>query len=370
MKKILRLVFFICCAVPVSLQAQLTWPLGINGFILPRCDRMPPTTPTSCTKTAVTTTSNPGFFDDAATWNPSGVPGMNDIVCIPEGFHVKVKSGNRPYPALIIPCGTTFTNTSNNPRLAIFICGTLEFENSGKLNLGCGSVIQIFATTGTIIAAQGNSDVISIGEKPVWGQNNSTLTGPTTITYGGIGQGVLSVSLKSFEAKLNTPFESIIRWTTSSEFNSKEFIVEKSTDAVNWNAIQTISAKGNSNSESYYSLVDKQLSSGTNYYRLKQVDTDGKSVYSETVAVLNKTKNRIAVYPNPAIANATLYTSDVIGRNQIVQLYNMNGAFIQNLNPTTSNVLHFSTMHLSPGLYLIRITENGKTIAETKLIKQ
>jgi hypothetical protein len=48
----------------------------------------------------------------------------------------------------------------------------------------------------------------------------------------------------------------------------------------------------------------------------------------------------------------------------------MNGAFIRNLSSTGSNVIHFSTMHLSPGLYLVRVVENGKTIAETKLIKQ
>jgi hypothetical protein len=329
---------------------------------------MPPNSPTSCTKTA--TNNGNGYFDDPATWSPNGVPGIDDIVCIPAGINVKVKGGNKPYPTLGTSCGTTFTNTANNPRLAIFICGTLEFESSGKLNLGCGSVIQVFTPTGTIIAAQGNSDIISIGNNPVWGPNNSTLNGPTIITGGGISNGVLSVSLKSFEAKLKTPFEALIRWSTSSEVNSKEFIVEKSTDASKWVVLQSIAAKGNSNSESYYSIVDKQLSTGTNYYRLKQVDVDGKSVYSETVTILNKTKNKITVYPNPAIANATLYTSDVIGSNRSVQLYNMNGALLQNLRSNGSNVLQFSTDHLSPGLYLIRIIENGKTIEQVSLMKQ
>lgn len=334
---------------------------------------MPPNAPTSCTKTAIV---NNGLFSNAATWSPAGVPSVDDIVCIPAGITVLVK--NPVYTNLTTPCTTTYTNTPATPRLAIFICGILDFESSGKLNLGCGSVIQVFAPTGLIRAANGNSDQIKIGDRIVWGGSNNDVPGPAYINLcptpnqngNCVSNGVLSVQLKTFEAKLNTPFEASIRWSTSSEVNSKEFILEKSTDASKWVVLQSIAAKGNSNSESYYSIVDKQLSNGANFYRLKQVDLDEKAVYSEIVTILNKTKNKIAVYPNPAVSNTTLYTSDVLGRNQIVQLYNINGAFIQNLNPTSSNVLHFGTGHLSPGLYLIRIVENGKTIAETKLIKQ
>jgi hypothetical protein len=372
MKIILRLFILVCFILPLGLRAQTLWPFGIPGFILPTCDKM--ASPTSCTKTA-----RSGNYDDPNIWTPVGVPRQDAIVCIPEGVTVTVRGGNTsPYGNLTQSCTDVYTNTFNNPRIAIYICGRLEFEQGGKLNLGCGSVIQIFAPNGRLISAQGNSDIISIGSTAVWGQNNSTVPGPAFVhlcpnpsqTGSCVSNGVLSVVFKSFEAKLQGPYQALLQWTTSSEFNSKEFTVEKSIDAQNWTPFRTIPAKGNSTTESFYSITDQQLTTGTTYYRLKQRNTSGNTDYSNVISVNARANGKLTVYPNPAGANATLYTSDVIGRNQDIQLYNMNGAFIQTLSSNGSNVLHFGTSHLSPGLYLIRIVENGKTIAETKLIKQ
>jgi hypothetical protein len=364
MKKYLPLLILICFALPVSLTAQI-WPLGIPN--LPTgCS--PSMNMVRCTKTAI----NNGDWKNPATWSPNGVPDSNAIVCIPAGITVEINNPTyNPVPSTSPCTGSIYTNNSSTPRLAIFICGTLDFKAGGKLNLGCGSVLSILPSSGRIIPARGNSDVIQIGEKEVWGRDNDTVKAPSQINYGGGPfTGVLTASFKSIEAKLQTPYEAFITWITASEVNSKEFILEKSKDAINWIAVQKIAAKGNSNTETFYTLSDKNLTGGTTYYRIKQLGEEGKAEFSDVTSVTNNLRGRIAVYPNPAVSNASLYCSDLIARNQSVQLYNMNGAFIQTLSSNGSNVLHFGTSHLSPGLYLIRIVENGKTIAETKLIKQ
>lgn len=362
MNKNLRLFFAVLLFFPIHLLGQM-WPYNIPN--LPRCNTMPPNTPTSCTKTAVV---NNGDWEDAATWSPTGVPSIDAIVCIPSGITVRVNTPT--YTPASVPCGTTYTNTIATPRLAIFVCGIIDFKAGGKLNLGCGSVIQVWGPNGRILAANGNSDQIQIGGTVVWGGVNNNINGPAIVTGGGVQNGTLAVTLNELTAELKTPFEVVVKWSTGSEINSKEFIVEKSADGKNWTALKTVDAKGNSNSISQYSITDRLPFIGVNYYRLKQVDFNGAVEYSSITSITNRTRGKIVVFPNPATSQATLYSSDIISRSQTIQVFNMNGSFVQNLPFNGGNVLQFNTTHLSPGLYLIRISENGKTVTETKLIKQ
>ena len=91
-------------------------------------------------------------------------------------------------------------------------------------------------------------------------------------------------------------------WKTATEVNMSRFIVQRSSDQINFELVGQIAANGNSNSEKSYTYTDKSLSSGTYYYRLKMVDNDGNVTYSSTVIVaialpsINKLSN---CYPNP-----------------------------------------------------------------------
>ena len=353
---------YVLVTFPFLAIAQV-WPLNIPN--LPRgCS--PSMNTATCTKTAVL---NNGDWKNPNTWSPAGLPGVDDIVCIPINITVQVNTPT--YDAVSTQCGNTFTNNINTPRLAILVGGTIDFKAGGKLNLGCGSALSILPSSGKILAANGNSDQIQIGDRVVWGgANNVDINAPANITYGGIGQGVLNTAFKSIAAKIQSPFQASVSWQTSSEINSSEFILEKSADAVNWISVHTISAKGTNNSESAYVVIDYHLLRGTTYYRVKEVNHTGIAEYSSVTSVLNNPKGNITIYPNPAVSSATLYMNDVLNNHQIIQLHNINGALIQNLNYTGGNTLRFNTTHLSPGLYLIRITENGKTISEIKLLKQ
>jgi len=67
----------------------------------------------------------------------------------------------------------------------------------------------------------------------------------------------------------------IVKWKTLTESNNKEFYILKSTDAVHWNKIVTVSGAGNSDHEINYTFKDDFPARGLNYYRLVQVDYDG-----------------------------------------------------------------------------------------------
>lgn len=96
----------------------------------------------------------------------------------------------------------------------------------------------------------------------------------------------------------------LLEWTTASETNNRGFFLERSVDGKNFSAIAFIASKGlegNSNALLGYAFVDGKPSGGSNFYRLRQQDRDGRISYSNTV-LLSRNTNRVsmsAVYPNP-----------------------------------------------------------------------
>lgn len=113
---------------------------------------------------------------------------------------------------------------------------------------------------------------------------------------------VLPVKLVSFEA---SPFKSgkvKLDWVTATETNNDYFEVHHSRDGLNWKIIKKIAGAGNSDSELSYSFVDESPYEGMNYYRLNQVDFDGKNEFSlvrMAEVVLAHDVTRISSYPNP-----------------------------------------------------------------------
>jgi autotransporter-associated beta strand protein len=94
---------------------------------------------------------------------------------------------------------------------------------------------------------------------------------------------VLPVSWKSFTGREKNGHVEL-NWETASEQNTKDFVVEHSTNAIGWKAIGSVSAAGSSSSIRSYSFLHSQPSM-KNYYRLLQRDLDGKQSYSSIVNV-------------------------------------------------------------------------------------
>jgi hypothetical protein len=73
-----------------------------------------------------------------------------------------------------------------------------------------------------------------------------------------------------------------VKWTSASENNNDFFTVEKSSDGVNYTELEKIKGAGNSNTLEEYTCYDAHPAIGKNYYKLKQTDYDGKSIYCKT----------------------------------------------------------------------------------------
>jgi len=116
-----------------------------------------------------------------------------------------------------------------------------------------------------------------------------------------------------------------LKWQTASERNSARFEAERSPDGQRFGRIGEVAAQGTTASPTDYALLDEKLPAGTAtlYYRLRQVDTDGKTVHSPVRAVQVGSKALLILWPNPAhgevrvpgaTAGAPLEVFDATGR--------------------------------------------------------
>ncbi len=109
-------------------------------------------------------------------------------------------------------------------------------------------------------------------------------TGDDLIVFGSSTDAVLPIDLVKFEAEKIKEKVKLV-WLTASEFNNDKFILEKSLDAKNFEAIAEIEGAGTSKELNTYELIDHEPYSGTSYYRLTQVDLNGKSTSFEPISV-------------------------------------------------------------------------------------
>lgn len=91
-----------------------------------------------------------------------------------------------------------------------------------------------------------------------------------------------------------------LTWSTASETDNELFRVERSLDLTDWANIAELPGAGNSASLLDYRAIDPAPAQGVNYYRLRQIDTDGTSTVSDMVAVHVRSAARLSAFPNPA----------------------------------------------------------------------
>ncbi len=157
-----------------------------------------------------------------------------------------------------------------------------------------------------------------------------------------------------------------LSWTTASETNNDYFEIQHSKDGQIFETIGKVKGNGNSTETQNYTYLHSNVSAKDSYYRLKQVDYDGRYEYSSIVSVGLDTENLkpLAIAPNPVTDmlnvfglddDATYKITDFAGRQYL-------SGFI-----APGQTLEVSS--LNSGFYLVTI-QNGTSVSSFKMIKQ
>jgi Secretion system C-terminal sorting domain len=171
--------------------------------------------------------------------------------------------------------------------------------------------------------------------------------------------GALPITFVYFDAKKDKT-TSLLSWVTSSEINSLQFDVERSNNAVFFTKIGSVKATGNSTNAISYDFVDKNPTSGINYYRLKQIDRDGKFIYTPTRSVLfdASDNNKFKYYPNPTSGMLTIELPNLSSNEmKVINIINAAGATVNQLKirDNINNTIELDLSNYSKGIYFIQL---------------
>ncbi|TXI83350.1 MAG: T9SS type A sorting domain-containing protein, partial [Crocinitomicaceae bacterium] len=156
----------------------------------------------------------------------------------------------------------------------------------------------------------------------------------------------------------------VINWQTLSEHNSAYFEVQKSVDAIGFEAIGSIDAAGNSSDLLTYSFVDDEKNELV-YYRLKQVDFDGKFAYSQILSLENATKT--VFYPNPS--NGSINVS-IANDNSTVSIVNSMGTIVYQVAFSEKGNYLIDLKHHAKGVYWLEVISNEDTHIEQLILSE
>jgi subtilisin family serine protease len=186
---------------------------------------------------------------------------------------------------------------------------------------------------------------------------------------------MIPVELSSFTASANENSVTL-NWSTATETNNSGFSVERKT-ALNevWKEIGFVPGFGTTTERMNYSFADENLRMGSYSYRLKQIDFDGKTEYSEAIIVEIASPEQFVLlqnYPNPFNPSTTISFSIPQASNVKVEIYNVVGERVASLVNQTFEAgyhnLNFDASNLPSGTYIYQLKANGQngSFVETK----
>jgi len=185
--------------------------------------------------------------------------------------------------------------------------------------------------------------------------------------------GILPVTLVNFDGFAELHGNRLI-WTTQTETNNDYFIIQKSSNSKDFIDVGVVDGQGNSNIINNYSFMDKSSSPEISYYRLKQMDFDGRFEYSKIITISSKKNVEVSIYPNPTSGNLFF---DITGNdNQLVTIIysDVIGAVHKEVIQTIEGKNTYQTTEftkLNSGIYFIQmLNSNNEVIKHQKIVKK
>ncbi|MGI4871784.1 MAG: DUF6923 family protein [Janthinobacterium lividum] len=193
-----------------------------------------------------------------------------------------------------------------------------------------------------------------------------------------LGATPLPVALVSFTAAAAPGRRVQLAWATASEVNSHHFEVQHSREGNTFTTIGQVASRGTTSRASTYSLTDAAPSAGpTHYYRLRQVDQDGRSTFSPVQAVTlapGASVGPLTVLPNPSTGDnlsVQVQYEGPVAMPAVLTVYGLLGQAVCTqavvLQPGTTTLI--PTTRLVPGVYLFSLGGNDSlAIPRTRVL--
>ncbi len=232
----------------------------------------------------------------------------------------------------------------------------------GLTDIGCANLLgnngsETLNLTGLVINQLYYFRIFGIGNNAGVRTGQYTFCGTTDLG----SNFVLPLTFISFSVNENDN-KALLNWTSASKINNDYFDIEKSENGTDFFSIGKVK-KSNINSQNAdYSFVDENVQSPITYYRLKQVDTDGKFTYSTIINLKkqNSKKNSMSIFPNPVQDKINIKLQSNSNSASLLKIINEFGhvVYLQNIKIIKGpNVIIIpKPTTLQKGVYTIQIS--------------
>lgn len=224
-----------------------------------------------------------------------------------------------------------------------------------------GSKTIISLNTKSILNFTVNSDTISSASDRFKIVFKNIAAVPLPVTY---------KSIKAFQQNKNITVE----WSVENEINISKYEVEKSIDGVHFTKINTTTAKGINGGNATYTIIDKNILQGNNFYRILNYKETGAFEYSRIVIVkVNEISSGISIYPNPVTGNTIgVAINNLPAGKYNCRLINTLGQIImvQQLNHAAGNSMEslVPNSKLTAGIYQLEVMTPNNQKSTLKVV--
>ena len=224
-----------------------------------------------------------------------------------------------------------------------------DFSNGwGMVNLLAIPYHGVGFYTGTLASTADDSTL--------WIAGWSTLGTPGSTN---LGQGTVPVELSSFSASYSES-EIILQWETATELNNYGFEIERSDDNITWQKIGFLNGNGSTTERHSYQFKDSDfIFNNTYYYRLKQIDFNGSSEFSQIIEINPSLVENFILeqnYPNPFNPETTIKFSLSDKENVSLKVFNSLGEEVRTIFSGTLeagiHTYNFDATDLTSGVYV------------------
>lgn len=164
----------------------------------------------------------------------------------------------------------------------------------------------------------------------------------------------------------------LLSWSNATEENVTNYSVERSSNGRSFTAIGTISARNNNSSRVDYSFIDAAPLSGDNFYRIKALETTGKTVYTNIVRINTVKKGiELVLYPNPVLNEMSLQFSNLPAGNYTLRIINTGGQVVGSriyIHGGGSVTESLPVNSLAKGVYTLQVS--GAVNLQKQFVKQ
>lgn len=303
-------------------------------------------------------------------------------------WQATLRSDGKNIDTYIIPANIVISIDKNITLgvVEVEISGMLEFRVDKTFSLANGSKITLKGGTIDIDADSKNEkkkldnkkkeQIIIGGVVKYDGAVEDALTGnlfsnqSTGISpFGFSSSATLPVNFVSFNASKVNDGLIAISWSTSDETNNDHFEIQRSVDGINWSEIAIMFPDTNPSNFHLYKYNDKFSTKGAVYYRIRQVDFDGKEKYS-AVKLIGGANS--ALETNIYVSAKNTVTVDLKNsteNNVMVRLISMNGVTVsQKSNNQSGNKISLTAYNAAPGAYIVQITNLKGMVSAKKIL--